>query len=231
MISSYVTEQELTKVRTPGELARWVAQKTDELASQPGGKDAVRMRSGLCKQLTEEVYPLSILASHAYGNRDDVTIEPVLGNQNYDAIITVDDRRMKLEITLAHEGEKEFLRRLMLKEQGHAPAFGDIKKTGTKNRGIVIESESIAHSVDEILDSQIDLIRKAVHRKLKNKYENGTELLIMFEDVISFHEPEEWNILKSIMKDELGPLACKNDFSSLHLASWSKRIYMSWSPE
>lgn len=230
-MANLVTEEELSKERSAAELIKWVRVKFDEIAEVEGGKNAVRMREGRCKELVEEVYPLSIFASKKYGEVDDVFFTPVIGNQNYDTIVKNNGENYKLEITLAHEGEMEFLRRLMLKERGHAPASGQIKKTGTKNTGIKLETELVAKNVDEYLKEQIGLIRDALGRKLKKDYEAGTSLLIMFEDVVSFDEEEERKALYATVEQELGPLSNDHGFTKLYLASWSKRLFIEWSPD
>lgn len=82
-----ITKEELSTARPPAELLPWVEAKIEEIAHEPGGIDALRMRHGLCKVLVEEVYALSIWARHRFSSGDDVTIKPVLGNQNFDALV------------------------------------------------------------------------------------------------------------------------------------------------
>lgn len=191
------------------------------------------MRKGFCKQLVEEVYPLSIFASLRFSDANNVKFRPVIGNQKYDALITdysvSPPRQSKLEITQAHEGETEFLRRLMLQEQRWAPASGQINKSGTKNTGIKLTPNLASKRVDDLQNEQIDLIRRALDRKLKNEYESDTALLIMFEDVVAFDEEEQRQELYRVMRDELGPKA--KPFSVLYLASWSKRLFLTWTHE
>jgi hypothetical protein len=148
------------------------------------------MRKGLCKQLVEEVYPLSIFACLRFNVSQNITLQPIIGNQKYDALITDHlynpPQTSKLEITQAHEGESEYLRRLILQEQGWAPVSGQIEKSGTKNTGIKLITNSVAKRLDDLLNEQIALIRDALYRNLNKEYENDTALLIMFEDVVSF---------------------------------------------
>lgn len=230
MNNVFVVEDELTAERTPAELADWVTLKFREIAQRKGGKEAVRMRKGLCKQLVEEVYPLSIFASLRFGTPQNITLQPIIGNQQYDALITDRSsdppRTSKLEITQAHQGEPEYLRRLMLQEQCWAPASGQIEKSGTKNTGIKLTTNLIAKRVEDLLDEQIALIRDALDRKLKKEYENDTALLIMFEDVVAFDEEDQRQELYRVVRDDLGPKA--QPFSALYLASWSKRIFLTW---
>lgn len=131
-IETVLTKEEITRARTVDELINWLNDKFDELKNIDGGKEAIRMRKGFCKELVEEVYPLGILASHRYLKDPNIILQPVIEDQEYDALIIDKSKEpqiiQKLEITQAHEGENQFLRRLMLHEQGHAPATGPIKK-------------------------------------------------------------------------------------------------------
>lgn len=115
----FVTKEELTVKRTPQELIEWVKRKIEEIDRQEGGKKARRMREGLCKVLMEEIYPLSIFAGLEFGDRSNVTLQPVIGDQNYDAVITdyafSPPHESKLEITLADD--KGYLKREMLQKK------------------------------------------------------------------------------------------------------------------
>jgi hypothetical protein len=104
MIKEFVTVEELTEKRTPQQLVEWFNYKLEEVSQKDGGKKALRMRKGLCKQFIEEIYPLSIFAGFEFGDRSDILLQPVIGNQNYDVLIFADQLSSsisKLEITLA----------------------------------------------------------------------------------------------------------------------------------
>nr|WP_026736164.1 hypothetical protein [Fischerella sp. PCC 9605] len=228
----FVTEEELTVRRTPQELVEWFEHKFQEITQQEGGKEAIRMREGLCKEFIEEVCPLSIFASFRFGGRNNVTLQPVIGNQNYDVLITdcafSPPHVCKLEITQAHEGENDFLRRLMLQKQGWTPISGPIMKTGTKNTGIELRANIVTRDVEDYQNKQINLIIKALKGKIRKKYESDTSLLIMFWDLIEVNETDVREALYRVVEDELEPR--KIPFSALYLASWSKRIFLRWPP-
>jgi len=225
----FVTKEELETKRTPKELAMWIEKKLADLKEIPEAKEAVRLRKGLCKELVEEVYALSIYSNHVFGDRGDVTILPVIGSQNYDAIIEENGKKKKLEITLAHEGEQEYLRMLLLHREGRAPATGEIKKTGSKKTGIVLEAECIARDADEIFRDQCELIKWAIERKIGKVYEEGTDLLVMFSDAMGFREPVEFEKLKEFINNEMGPLVEPSGLGNLHIVGWSKDIRITWS--
>jgi len=225
----FVTEEELIVERTPQDLIDWVEKKIQKIIQQEGGKEALRMREGLCKDFIEEVYPLRILTGFQFNDRNDVKLRPVIGNQNYDVLITdyafSPPRTSKLEITQAHEGENQFLRRLMLQQQGWSPLTGSIKKTGTKNTGIKVEGEIVARDVQDSLNNQIKLINQALHRKLQKDYESNTSLLIMFEDTIAYRVADAKEVLQSFIQDEWTRIT---KFSTLYLAGWSQHIFLKY---
>jgi hypothetical protein len=206
-----VTEDELTVERTSDELFAWVQKKIQEIERIEGGKEAARMRKGYCKQLVEEIFPLSIFAKHVYSGKSHITFRPVIGNQNYDVLIT--DRSVsppnisRLEITQAHEGEAEFLRRLLLQDQGWAPASGAIEKSGTKNTGIKLKASIEALDFEDVVADQVRLVTEAFERKLNRTFEQSTSLLIMFEDVYIFDDDRAIEKLRKLVEEEFAPTA------------------------
>ncbi len=226
MRAELVTREELTCARTPADLRKWCDEKFKELKHVSGGREAVNKRIGLCKEFVEEVYPLSLYAERAYAGRGGVMIEPVLGNQNFDAVITPtssDDKAQKVEITLAHEGENEFLRRLMLVDHGYAPAFGAIQKSGTKRTGIVVSAEPVAIPVDSFLPERFRLIQEAFDKKAAKDYEHGTDLVILFDDIGPFGEPNDQRLLEEFLNERIAPKI--GIFRTVTATSWSGRLF------
>ncbi len=226
----FITKEELKVGRTPKELIEWVDHKIKEIAQQEGGKRAIRMRKGHCKQLMEEIYPLSIFGKFQFGDRNDVTLQPIIGNQNYDVLITdhafSPPRESKLEITLAGE---EHLKREVLQECGYAPITGVVEKTGTNHKSTKPKYSSCLGTggLEDYLNGQKCLIDSALERKLKNKYDCNTSLLIMFYDFgTSFDKTDIRELLCQFVKDELGPKA--TPFSAIYLVSSSKGIFLRW---
>jgi len=62
----------------------------------------------------EEAYPLAIFGWRKFDNTDQILLQSVIGNQNYDAVVT--DLRSEpasqsyVEITQSHEGGSDYLR-------------------------------------------------------------------------------------------------------------------------
>ena len=224
----FITEEELIVERTPQDLINWVEKKMQEIVQQEGGKKALRMREGLYKEFIEEVYPLRILAEFELDGKNDIKLKPVIGNQNYDALIKdytfSPPRTSKLEITQADEGQI-YLRRLMLKEQCWSPLTGVIKKTGTKNTDIKVEGKIVARDVSDSLNNQIELINQALKHKLRKNYDSNTSLLIMFEDTIASRVADAREVLQCFIQEQSTRIT---KFSTLYLAGWSQHIFLKY---
>lgn len=223
----FITEEELTAKLTPQELVEWVECKFQEISQREGGKEAIRKREGLLKQFTEEIYPLSRLASFLFDGRNDVTLQLVIGNQNYDAVITdyafSPPHENKLEITVAED--KEYLMREMLQAEKYAPITGNIEKKGTKHTGEKYRASIDAREPEDYLNKQKEVLSQTLEKKLKKRYEPNTSLLIMFYDTgISSDERGVWEPLSSFIKDELWSKA-EQQFAVLYLVGASKKIF------
>ncbi len=105
-------EEEIEKERTPSKLENWLIQKVNQICSTEEGKRTFRLQNDkekLIKKLVEEVAPLAIFGKQKFGDTDRVLLQPVIGNQNYDAKV-IDKRTQPasetyMEITQAHERE------------------------------------------------------------------------------------------------------------------------------
>jgi hypothetical protein len=179
------------------------------------------MRKGFCKQFIEEIYPLSILARLEFPSRNDVTFKPIIGSQNYDALIIYNlpspKIESKIEITQAHEGQDNYLRRFMIQEYGSAPLSGQTNKIGT--RKIEIELRDLAkkvfvRDVQDSVNDQIKLIGEALDRKLKKSYERDTSLLIIFDDLIASLGEDAEKQLRNFINAQS---RVKEKFSTLYL--------------
>ncbi|MBD2249477.1 hypothetical protein [Nostoc sp. FACHB-888] len=226
----FVTKEELMVERTPQELVEWFERKIQEITQQEGGLSAIRIREGYCKQLMEEIYPLKVFAFWQFCDRTDVTLQPVIGSQNYDVLIIdrafVPPHESKLEITMALGDE--YLKRLMLQKEGWSPISGCIEKTGTKNTGIKLTTHLGVRDLEEYLDKQRNLIGKALEGKLKKEYETNTSLLIIFEDATAFDETDIKEALCRFIENKLGTEQTR--FLHFYLIGSSERIKYKWTP-
>jgi hypothetical protein len=119
-----LVQDEIEKPRSPHELLDWCSAKIEEIAACEGGKHAVRFGVGLCKPLTEEVYPLAMWATHCEDVDDGAVLTPRIGSQPFDAEVvdsSHDPPSYFVEITQAHMGQTEHFRMIYLEKEGWAP--------------------------------------------------------------------------------------------------------------
>lgn len=197
---------EITTERTPRELINWVESKVDTVASTDSGEKTIRLRQGLAKQLVEE-YPLAIFAFKKYGETNLVCIKPVIGNQNYDAILTDNSYSPALisyvEVTQAHEGEAEYLRAFHLQEYGYVPGTGTVKKEGTKETGLRVSAQLEAESVGTVAERELTKIVDAIGRKEGKSYPANTCLVVKFDDGYMFRHAVDGAIIDRFVHDRI----------------------------
>ena len=182
---------------------------------------------GLAKQLVEEIYPLAIFAYKKYGEKKKVYIKPVIGNQNYDAILTDDSHSPPLvkyvEVTQSHEGETEYLRAFYLQKHGYVPLTGKIKKGGSKKSGLRISAELEAVPVIENANNELQRIVDAIERKESKRYPNNTCLVISFDDGYMFRRALDITEIDTRVKNKiLGHNFC---FDEIYLVGRKKGIF------
>jgi hypothetical protein len=222
MSNEYISIEELTEKRTPSELLSWVKRKTEQIESTDEGVKALRLREGLAKQLMEEVYPLAMFGFRKFGNTDQILMQPIIGNQGYDAVVT--DLRSKpasqsyVEITQSHEGESDYLRSLVLQRQGFVFMRSPVYKTGTKKTGIQVSIPAKAFSVGEIANKELEKIVDAAKRKVGKDYPINTSLVIVFDDDFSFRRAIDDSYLDTFVKRHILKLDLR--FSKLYLLGW-----------
>lgn len=166
MTIQFVNKDDLERERTPFELWGWLVETVNQICSNPEGRRAFRLQNDkekLLKKLSEEIAPLAIFGKHKFGDTDQVLLKPVIGNQNYDAKI-IDKRIVSasetyVEITQAHEGEDDYLRRCELLKEGIVFSRAPVVKFGKgKDRRISIPAE--ATDVEEDVRNELKKLLK-----------------------------------------------------------------------
>jgi len=84
-----LTPAQLSKPRTPAALLEWVERKSKAFGTSQNAKAYARSRAKLPKKFWEEIRPLAHFAVRRFGHRSDVRVTPNLGNENFDAAISV----------------------------------------------------------------------------------------------------------------------------------------------
>jgi hypothetical protein len=222
---TFISEAEMTAKYAPKAFAGWFNARCKSIIQDDVGKVALRMREGLCKKFIEEIYPLKMLAEFEFMDRDDVVIQWINGNQNYDALIFSSTFIHKIEITNAVD-EIDYYRRWMINEVGWAPLDKSrIEKRGNKNAGNMrIEAkQGSAMDIGTFFDTQIELVNKAIDKKESKDYETGTSLLVMFDDFGFQHLRFAYKTLNNLAKEKSLEI---RKFSRLYLIGSHKNIYV-----
>ncbi|MBM4331464.1 MAG: hypothetical protein FJ117_09635 [Deltaproteobacteria bacterium] len=80
-----ITENDIQTPRSPRGLRQFVTQRKKKIQSDRTERHNAIQRKGLYNVFIKEIVPLSVFALKAYEN--SCTVQPVLGNQGYDAIV------------------------------------------------------------------------------------------------------------------------------------------------
>jgi hypothetical protein len=227
-----LTAEELTTPRSPTELAHWVEHKCRLFVSYNEAKNWVLLHEGLYKKFYEEVYPLSLFATHVYDGRSDIQCAPNLDNRDFDAIIIDYSKsppsELKVEITSTFSPE-EYLRMKYFVQHGEVNIFGKLSASGTKKRGhkIHVEKEAIKHS--DLLERTFSLIRSRVERKCvrpnePQKYGRGHILIVAFDDWEWFGSKQDVVALENFVKENI--LRLPLNFALLYVLGLSGRLLL-----
>lgn len=227
----FISEQEMTIKYQPEAFIQWFDNTYKLITRHETGKEKLRMREkegkGLYKKFIEELYPLRIITELEFLHKNDIRIQWINGNQNYDALIfdLNSETETKLEITNAVD-ETDYYRRWMINEEGWAPFSKDrMKKMGQKNLGnFKVESrQGPAMEIGAFFDMQLKLIDKAIDKKANKEYESSTSLAVMFDDSNFQYLKHAHKKLQDFAKEK-----CLNSikFSKLYLIGRNKHIYV-----
>jgi len=229
MASSFLTPNLLEEAHTAAEYLRWVQMLISRVKDEPDGLRQIRLRMGLAKELMNEALPIGLLASTYFGGSDEVSIRLKIGSQSYDAIVS--DRRsgtdsvQHVEVTLAGDGEDDYLRMRTLHETGEVSGLGRVAKSGTKRTGLKIHVESEMVSQPEILRRESSRVARAIERKLGKTCPPNTLLLVGFDDTMAFDRPDNVANLEATVAAFLPKLAA---FHSVAIVGMQERLFLSW---
>lgn len=202
-----LTPAVLEEEHSAAEYLAWVQSIIDRVKAGPDGLQQIRFRVGLAKELMNEALPIGRLAAAHFGSSRHVALRLKIGNQGYDA--EVSDRRSPtsevqfIEVTLASEGEGDYLRMKVLHETGEVSGLGSVSKSGTKRTGLTVNVEREAVSQAEVLRRERQCIADAIERKAGKTYPPNTLLLIAFDDTMAFDRPDNIDNIESTISSSL----------------------------
>lgn len=203
MTTSILTSAELEETHTAADYLQWVRHVISRLQSEPDGQERIRLRIGLAKELMNEAFPIGLLATKYFEGSDRVRISLKIGSQNFDASVT--DERLEnssvqyIEVTMADDGEDDYLRMRVLHEREEVSGLGQVTKTGTKKTGLTIDVAQEMTSQAEILRRERDRVLRAIERKLGKSYPPNTLLLLAFDDTMAFDRRDNIANLEAVL--------------------------------
>jgi hypothetical protein len=228
MTSPFLTEILLEEEHAATDYLSWVQSLIARVKQEHDGLERIRLRKGLAKELMNEALPIGRLASKYFSDGAQVTIQLKIGNQNYDAIVhdrgTIQLPVRYIEVTVAGDGESDYLRMRKLHETGEASGFGRISKDGTKHRRGVDHDRREMVSQEWVLRQESEKITRAISRKIKKEYPDGTLLLIAFNDEMAFGRPDNISNIESTISALLPSLIA---FHSVAVVG-QRGLFLSW---
>ncbi len=226
MLESYVSEVEISQLRTLEEFIEWFEQKLEITKEHREElKKQNILHEGIAKIFYEELFPLYRLAQHKKGSWCDVKVMCVLGNQNFD--IKLESRNESvpkhIEITQADRDEGEHLRMLYFLEQGSVTTTGKVTKVGTKKTGLQILVEDEVGESNKSITEKISLIQKAIDRKTKVvQRPDKTALLVYFDDYLNYPRSKGWDKISAFLSENV---SWKNKYARLFVVSASGELF------
>tara|TARA_R110002049_G_scaffold185640_3_gene353919 strand:+ start:84 stop:947 length:864 start_codon:yes stop_codon:yes gene_type:complete len=194
----------LEQPKNAGAYLPWVKELIARVKNEdPDGLRKIRLCVGLAKELMQEAFPIGLFASRYFAASNEVEIALKVGSQGYDA--TVRDLRDKpsgiayLEVTMATDGEVDYLRMLELHRADQVSGLGLVTKTGTKRTGLTIQVRSEAVSQQSVLEKERRVVLGAIERKVTKNYPAGTALIVGFDDTMSFDRADNIANIENVL--------------------------------
>lgn len=227
MSPSFLTPAILEEAHTAANYLQWVQSLITQVKAEPDGLERIRLRKGLAKELMNEAFPIGLISTKYFDMSPQVSISLKIGNQRYDAIVS--DARSEsssvqfIEVTMASEGEGDYLRMRALHEVGTVSGLGAVTKHGTKKTGLTINVENEMVSQEEVLRRERDRVSQAIERKVGGSYPPNTLLLIGFDDVMSFDRRDNILNLETVLSGYASKLRA---FHSVAIVGLQKGLYI-----
>lgn len=227
MRASFLTSAILEETHTAADYLEWVRNLIGKVKAEPDGLKRIRLRIGLAKELMNEAFPIGLLSRRLFESSPHVHISLKIGNQSYDAVVC--DQRSQsstvqfIEVTMANEGEDDYLRMRALHEQGEVSGLGAVSRQGTQRTGLTISVEREMVSQPEVLRREKDRVSKSIDRKLRVAYPANTHLLIGFDDTMAFNRSDNIRNLEQVITDYAPRL---RGFHSVSIVGLQKDLFI-----
>jgi hypothetical protein len=189
-----VNKLEIEQFRRPAEFIRWVELKLELFKKHREQiKNLDLLRKGISGKFWGEIYPLYLFLKKQTLINGKFKVKNILGNQPYDIKIQYLDNKThtinKLEFTEAKDGYDLHLRMKRFVETGTVSLTGRLKRNGTEKRGHNISISEDATEHRNLLNNQLDLVKKCILNKI-NKYKKNQNfsdiaLAIVVDDYVA----------------------------------------------
>jgi hypothetical protein len=222
---------DIAQARTPSEFLAWVERKCRELSASEEAKRYARSGSTLPKKFYDEVLPLSRFVAVEYSASADVLIEPNLGNDNFDAKVTLSAESLGhaqfIETTYAKDGYDLSLRMEVLVREGGVSMTGPVTARGRKGRSdrvVTVESEAADHL--ETVQRYLSLVEQRIRDKADISYGRDHILLVAVDDYLALIQDSDWPALENMVRSLA--LTLNLDFGRLVFVGMAGRLFQSY---
>lgn len=188
---------DMAQPRTPAEFVAWVERKGGELSATEEAKVFARSGALLANKFYDEIFPLARFVAIEYAGRNDVLVQPNLGNDNFDAHVTLGNsgerQNVFLEVTYAKDGYDLSLRLEVLAREGYVCFTGPVKRSGRKgfpDRHVSVEPYAADHL--EALENYFVLVEERLRAKAKVQYGKSHILIVAVDDCLIRSEDSDW---------------------------------------
>ena len=229
-VTTVLDATDITQARAPAEFVTWMEHKINELSSTEEAKAFVRSGAPLAKKFYDELFPLYRFVPHEYGVRNDVLIQPNLGNENFDAHVKVGNGPARqdifIEITYAKDGYDLSLRMEALAMQGVVPLTGPVAVSGPKgSSNRCVSATLMAIDYHDTLKNHLCLVEERLRGKSNKQYGNKHILVVAVDDSALYQE-SSWPRLTEMADSILPELSL--DFSRVVFVGIAGRLFKSF---
>lgn len=232
MLEEMITPAEIEQDRSPDDFISWFEGFLESTRADRSNRNQILLRQGIAKPLYEEVFPLYRLLTHKRVEWRERLFRNVLGNQPYDAVMTVPRScsSTHLEITVADVDQAEAVRMEAFVARGRVPAVAPVTWTGTKQTGRAIEISEDMVLHDDVVRKKRDQIISAVERKSRRASSGNTALLVYFDDYTAFADQGDLPAMREALST-VRP-AWQSKFTGLYVVGASgERFWEEQAPE
>ena len=202
-VEEIITKDEIETPRSFEGYVTWFEQKIQRInaTSDPELRKQSLCAIGIFKWFYEEGWPIYELLKKKQNEWDVTVIRCLVGNQSYDAEITVpectpDGIPRWIEVTQVIDGRDNNIRMNVLAEKREVSLTGPAYKTKDGKFSVIPEAEAVDVKVTEIACE----LKKRIDCKTSKVYPPNTALLIYVDDIGRFESDRHFARLKSVVE-------------------------------